>query len=311
MGVCFTAILCRGQSTDLLVAAFSADAVLRYDGSSGALVGTFASHPSLDGAASITYGPDGNLYVLGEFSRNVLRFDGFTGAFIDTFISGVAMTAVGLTDPGFMEFGPDGNLYILHHITGETEAVWRFDASSGAFVDKFATGSGMAHTHGIAFGVGNFYLGNVGDNRIERYDPVTGAFLGTLGPDPDGGLAGLGSLAFGPDALLYATTVSIGGVRQINPDTGAVTTFIAGDGTVSSSTWGILFDGDKVYVGYIGIDAIRTFDASTGAFLGDFVAAGGVSSPYDMAFMPVPEPATVILLLAALPLIWLRKRAGD
>src|SRR2546428_13823206 len=97
----FTA-LDHGQ-TDMLVAGFSADAVLRYNGSTGAFVGTFASDPSLDGAASITYGSDGNLYVLGKFSNNVLRFDGLLGAFIDAFLPSGARATAGLTDPGSLD----------------------------------------------------------------------------------------------------------------------------------------------------------------------------------------------------------------
>jgi hypothetical protein len=93
------ATLCHAQ-TDMLVADFSDDAVLRFDGTTGEFLGTFASHPSLDGVASITYGSDGKLYVLGEFSLNVLRFDGLTGAFIDEFVSASDMGSVGLTDPG-------------------------------------------------------------------------------------------------------------------------------------------------------------------------------------------------------------------
>ena len=168
----------------MLVADFSDDAVLRYDGTTGELIGTFASHPSLDGVASITYGSDGKLYVLGEFSLNVLRFDGLTGAFIDEFISPSDMGSVGLTDPGFMEFGPDGNLYILHHVSGLPDAVFKFNGTTGDFISTFATGSGMAHTHGLTFGSGSLYLGNLVDSTIERYDSVTGAFLGASPPDP-------------------------------------------------------------------------------------------------------------------------------
>jgi WD40 repeat protein len=288
--------------TDMLVAGFSADAVLRYDGSTGAFIGTFASHPSLDGATSITYGSDGNLYVLGEFSQNVLRFDGLTGAFIDEFISPATMGMHGLTDPGFMEFGPDGNLYILHHVSGLPDAVFKFDGTTGAFISTFATGSGMAHTHGLDFGTdGHLYLGNLSDGVIKKYDATTGAFLGATSTDP--GLVGTSSVVFGPDGLLYVTNNSPGGLNSYNPTTGLHVDTLD-PGGAGKSTWGLLISGGIIYVGYTSDGAIRKYDLATGDFLGDFVAAGGVPTPFDMEFMLVPEPPAITLVVIALCFLW-------
>jgi outer membrane protein assembly factor BamB len=212
------AAICHAQ-TDMLVADFMDDAVLRYNGTTGEFLGTFASHASLDGVASITYGSDGKLYVLGEFSLNVLRFDGLTGAFIDEFISASEMGGVGLTDPGFMEFGSDGNLYILHHISSLPDAVFKFDGTTGAFISTFATGSGMAHTHGLTFGSGFLYIGDLTASTIERYDAATGVFLGAS--PPDAGLTTASSIVFGPDGLLYVTNIAPGGLNSYDPVVGA------------------------------------------------------------------------------------------
>jgi hypothetical protein len=297
LGALFFAVTADAQ-TDMLVAAFSADAVLRYNGTTGAFVGTFASDPSLDGAASITYGSDGNLYVLGEFSRNVLRFDGVTGAFIDEFISPSAMSSVGLTDPGFMEFGPDGNLYILHHVSSLPDAVFKFDGTTGAFISTFAAGSGMAHTHGLDFGTdGNLYLGNLTAGVIEKYDGTTGAFLGATSSDP--GLVETSSVVFGLTGLLYATNNSPGGLNSYSPVTGAHVATLAAGGA-GQSTWGLLIDGSTIYVGYTAEGSIRTFDLTTGASTGYFVEPGGVPTPFDMERMLIPEPATGILVLIGL-----------
>lgn len=297
-------LVVRAQAqTDMLVAAFSADAVLRYNGTTGAFIGTFASSPLLDGAASITYGSDGNLYVLGEFSKNVLRFNGVTGAFIDEFISGTAMGSVGLTDPGFMEFGPDGNLYILHHVSGLPDAVFKFDGTTGAFISTFAAGSGMAHTHGLDFGTdGNLYLGNLTAGVIEKYNGTTGAFLGAS--PSDGGLIEASSLVFGPDGFLYATNNSPGGLNKYDPVTGAHLATLAAGGA-GQSTWGLLIDGSTIFVGYTAEGSIRMFDLTTGAPLGYFVDPGGVPTPFDMERMLVPEPATATLALIGSGLLWL------
>ena len=227
----------------MLVAGFSADAVLRYDGTTGAFLGTFASHPSLDGVASITYGSDGKLYVLGEFSLNVLRFDGLTGAFIDEFISPSDMGSVGLTDPGFMEFGPDGNLYILHHVSGLPDAVFKFNGTTGDFISTFATGSGMAHTHGLTIGSGVLYIGNLTDSTIERYDAVTGAFLGASPPDP--GLTTASSIVFGPDGLLYVTNIAPGGLNSYDTVVGTHVATLDPGGPFTA-TWGLLINGEII-----------------------------------------------------------------
>ncbi len=77
----------RAQA-DLLVASRLGSAILAYDETTGAFLRTFASDPSLDGPAGMTYGPDGNLYVSSNFANSVVRFNGTTGEFIDTFASG-------------------------------------------------------------------------------------------------------------------------------------------------------------------------------------------------------------------------------
>jgi WD40 repeat protein len=288
---------------DILVASMDADAVLRFT-DAGAPLGVFASHPSLDGAASIAYGPDGRLYVLGEFSHNLLRFDGATGAFIDTFISSAAMEAVGLGDPGFVEFGPDGDLYLLHHLSLAPDAVWRFNGATGAFVSTFAAGSGVAHTHGLAFGPdGSLFLGNLGDNTIERYD-AAGVLIDTIGPDPEGGLAATSSLRFGPDGKLYLTNTLPGGVRLVDPALEASAEFTPG-----GATWGILIDGGTLYAGFIGESAIRMYDLATATYLGDFVAPGGVPTPFDIERLTViPEPATGLAIAALSAAAMVRRR---
>ena len=58
--------------------------MLRFNGSTGALIDTFAMVPSVRG---ITFGNDGKFYATsGFFSASVRRHDGVTGAFLDTFL---------------------------------------------------------------------------------------------------------------------------------------------------------------------------------------------------------------------------------
>lgn len=148
------------HAADLLLAGFSADKVLRYDGTSGAFVSIFAEHATLmDGPTALVYSPAGSLLVLNEFSHNVLEFDGTSGAFLGTLIDSSALGSAGVGDPGDMELGADGNLYITSHFsTGGN--IWRFNSTTGAFVDVFASTGSIEHTHGLAFGLdGNLYQG--------------------------------------------------------------------------------------------------------------------------------------------------------
>jgi len=108
---------------------------LRYNGTTGAFIDTFASGSGLSGPAGLAFGPDGNLYVGSFNSDAVLRYNGTTGAFIDTFASGS-----GLSGPVGLLFGSDGNLYVG---SNGSNGVLRYDGTTGAFVDTFVTaGSG-------------------------------------------------------------------------------------------------------------------------------------------------------------------------
>ena len=66
------------SAQDLLVTSWNTNSVLRYDGATGALVGTFVASGSggLNRPHSATFGPDGNLYVTSFANDRVLRYDG-------------------------------------------------------------------------------------------------------------------------------------------------------------------------------------------------------------------------------------------
>src|SRR5207244_399400 len=90
-----------GPDGNLYVDSFNSNSVLRYNGRTGAFLGTFASAPALSGPQGLTFGPDGNLYVASFNMSTVVRFDGQTGAFRDVFASGG-----GLNGPTYLVFRP-------------------------------------------------------------------------------------------------------------------------------------------------------------------------------------------------------------
>jgi hypothetical protein len=86
----------------LFVSGFFNNAVLEYDGPTGAFVKTFTSGGGLSGPEGPVFGPNGDLFVSGLFNNAVLEYNGTTGAFVKTFTSGG-----GLSEPTFLTFSPE------------------------------------------------------------------------------------------------------------------------------------------------------------------------------------------------------------
>jgi DNA-binding beta-propeller fold protein YncE len=277
----------RAAPQDLLVTSFNTNSVKRYDGATGAYLGEFVSAGGLDPRA-VTFGPDGNLYV-GSANPNIKRYDGTTGAFIDVFASGdpvLDMTfgpdgdlyasgfgalravlvydgttgdlerTIGagsfVTGPAGLAFGADGNLYVS---SGGTNQILRFNATTGAFIDVFAT-IPIACPGGCPIDVNfgpdgdlyagiNFAFGVPSD--IWRFDGTTGASLGSFIPagDPHPEVGSL--FAFGPDGNLYWTSFAT--------------------------------------------DEVLRYDGNTGAFIDSFAVGGGLDGPWGLAFTPAPACA--------------------
>ena len=119
-------------------------AVLRYDGTTGAFLDEFVERRQMDMIHSVTFGPDGHLYVgardfkaIRHQGGRIARFHGTTGAFIDDF---VPLLSGGLQHPLAHVFGPGGSG--LHHldlyVTDEdNHDIKRYDGTTGAFLGGF------------------------------------------------------------------------------------------------------------------------------------------------------------------------------
>lgn len=141
--------LAFGSDGNLYVSDGIASSVQRYNGQTGAYLGTFVAPGVLHGANGLAFGPDGNLYVSSPFSNSVFRFNGTTGQLIDEFIR---PNEGGLFVPIDLIFGPDANLYVLSQNPFQSQinppgAVLRYDGATGAFIDEFVSfGSGTLGT---------------------------------------------------------------------------------------------------------------------------------------------------------------------
>jgi len=232
------------------------------------------------GFANLTFGPDGNLYAGGGAGNlGILSYNGTTGALIGTFIPQGPIGEVG----NLLFHG--GYLYVSDQSTSE---VYRFDASTGAFVDVFvAAGSGgIKAAFGMAFdSAGNLYLSGRSSNNVVKYDtngnPVWTTATGSGGLNlPEG-------IALDPSgAFLYVASSGSGQVLKYNASTGAYVG-VAGSSGVSAPI-GVEFGSDGLlYVDNRGNNRILRY-TENGTYVDDYVPAGsgGMSNIFSMAFGP-------------------------
>ncbi len=115
-------------------------------------------------------------------------------------------------------------------------------------------------------------------NTVLRFDAVSGALLGDLGAVP-----GAQSVRYGPDGNLYVCAEASAEVLRYDGVTGAFLGVFVGDdpltpedesGGLDSPTAAIFLPGGDLAVASFGQDRIVRYDGTTGAFIGDFVAAG-------------------------------------
>ena len=119
----------------------------------------------------------------------------------------------GLNTPRALAFGA-GNLYV----SGEGDRVWRFDATTGAFLGSFFGDN----PRGLAFGPdNNLYVAQNISNNILRRSGATGAFISEFVPHESGGLTSPFGIRFGPDDNLYVASRGMNAVFRYNGTTGA------------------------------------------------------------------------------------------
>jgi hypothetical protein len=180
---------------DLYIADRDLNAVLRYDGVTGAYIDTFVGTGSggLNQPGDLAFGPDGDLYVSSEAGNQVLRYNA-SGAFLD-------VVATGLSQPIGITFGSDASLYIANF--GTSQVLRDNNSVLSVFVN--AGSGGLNGANDVKFGPnGNLYVGSSNTGQVLRYNGTTGAFIDTF----TSAVSGQGSmlwLGFGTDGYFYTT----------------------------------------------------------------------------------------------------------
>jgi hypothetical protein len=205
---------------DLLVLNEFSHNVLKFDGATGAPLGTFidsaalaAAEPGFD-PADMELGADGNLYLMGHFNnpagdmRGVHKFSATTGAYLGAFTA-----ATPIRHQHGMGFGPGGDLF-----QGNVDAhsVERFDGTTGAFEGTFAFEADMDPIADLTFSTTSLYV-SIHTGGLARFDATSGAFLGYIEPTTGPGFWGLAV----DGGVLYASNLSAGSIHRYDALTGA------------------------------------------------------------------------------------------
>ena len=228
-----------GSDGNLYVGSLNTNQVLRFDGTTGAFLGTFIAGVDSPAVQGLMFRPDG-LYVLSRNAATVQRFDATTGALLGVFIPA---GSGGLTAAKGMTVGPDGNWYI----SSGTNEILRYSAT-GAFLGAFvsAGSGGLNNPRGLTFGPdGNLYVASANSNAILRYNGQTGAFINTFILAGSGGLAAPGEILFSAGSL-YVASQNSNEVLRYDAQTGAFLdkAATAGLGGLDRSI-GLLFDSNN------------------------------------------------------------------
>ncbi len=167
------------------------NAIMRYDGQSGAFIEVFAT--GLQQSISLDFGDNGDLYAGARATNEVLRFDGQTGQPKGVFVANAAGPSGALRQ---VLFGNDANgdgvrdLYVLNQPTLEIRL---YDGTNGSFLGVFARLSDYSSLSWASFGPdGAMYVtahtipGLCCDMTMIRLDGESGAIIDDLPLGRDG-----------------------------------------------------------------------------------------------------------------------------
>ena len=165
--------------------------------------------------------------------------------------------------------------------------VMRFDGDTGAFKGYFVQpgAGGLANPQGIKFGPdGNLYVSSAGSDNVLRYNGESGAFMDVFATFP--GMTFPAELNFRGGMLYVSDFAFSGRVSRFDAATGAlVDHFVTNAASPDGQAWDA---NGNLYVSNFNTNSIRRYNGSTGAYINDFVPAGGggLSGPLDNLFLP-------------------------
>jgi streptogramin lyase len=165
------------------------------------------------------------------------------------------------------------------------DQVFRFDATTGGFLQAFATPDDPIEAD---MGPdGRLFVSGERSDNVRRHDAATGGFIEEFVAATDGGLDESEGLAWGPDGHLYVASYRTDEVLRYDGTTGAFIDVFASTGL--DKPYDVVFGPDgNLYVNTYTANEVLRYNGTTGAFIDVFVAAGtgGLNTPEQMAFGP-------------------------
>ncbi len=253
--------------------------VQQYDGVTGDLVGPFATD-MINNVRDLTFGPNGNLFVLNNGSGTVEEYDGNTGDLIGTIVTDIV---VGES----MLFLPDETL-LVSHLTPQT--IEQYDTAANAYapLGTWANGLEPLQNSMVLGPDGRVYVGDRLDNTVKAYD-VDGANMTIFADGSGGNLTDPEGISFGgPNGNLFVASFTVDNVTEWDGVTGDYIGIFATD---TDCPDGLRFAPDgKLWVSYVCSNDTKVYndDGSIAINIVD-----GQSAPRSMTFKPEAQTLVV------------------
>ncbi|HKQ49845.1 MAG TPA: hypothetical protein VJZ71_17355 [Phycisphaerae bacterium] len=210
---------------------------------------------------------------------DVLKYNASSGAFEGVFIDVPSRISSELL------YGPNGDLY-LHggsNVAGDSK-IQRYDADTGTFISEFSIERRMDF---LTFGPdGDLFGSDFSGDKVHRYDPTNGVYLGEFVTSQSGGLNGPRGLIFGPDDNLYVSSRISGQILRYDGATGAFMNVFATPGGNGPQDLQFGPDGALWVAGGLAGPVLNRYDAISGVLLSTWVVPGNPSDGMSMAFSP-------------------------
>lgn len=187
-GLVYPFTMSFGPDNNLYVANYSGSSgnIQKYDGKTGASLGTFASDPGLSQPTGMVFNGN-NLYVSSSGNNSIFSFNSVTGANQLTQSQALVLpNSGGVTNPAGLAIGPDGKLYAAS-FNNTPSGIARYDTTTGAFIDYYNGVANLNGPTGPVFGSGGvLYTASNRNNVIYAITPSGNVSAVTLGVDLDG-----------------------------------------------------------------------------------------------------------------------------